>query len=339
MRQGSGMEEKVRLVLAVDGLPEWVRVLPLGKVELADERPPFEVDQDSLAAMVTAFESRGVDLVVDYEHQSLRGDRAPAAGWIKELQAKADGLWARVEWTAQAREYLKNREYRYFSPVLKLDPKSRRPEALLHVALTNVPAMKCLAPLVARYAAGAGEELGLKVEAMKTELATRLGEGPEVKEEVLWLKAGAALTELALTVGLSPQATVAEVKAEIEALKAGQGQAAALAAEVAALREQAVEAAAHREVEAALSAGKISPAQQAWALDYCRRDLEGFRAFAAQAPKVVPLGQALALHREEAPGTAGLSPEELAICRIMNITPEHYQQAKEGMARKKPEGR
>lgn len=331
------MEREVRLVLAVEELPEWIRVLPLGRVELADERPPFEVDQESLTAMVAAFQARGVDLVVDYEHQSLKGDRAPAAGWIKELQAEADGLWARVEWTAQAREYLKNREYRYFSPVLKLDPETRRPEALLNVALTNVPAMKCLAPLVARYC-GDGEETGMERETMKTELAARLGMERETGGERLWLKAQAALTELALAVGLSQQATVGEVRAGIEALKAFQGQTELLAAEMAALKEQVAEAAVHREVETALLTGKISPAQQAWALDYCRRDLEGFKAFAAQAPKVVPLGQGLALSRETAPGAAGLTPEEVAICRAMNITPEHYRQAKAEMERKNPRG-
>ena len=105
-------------------LPAWIRILPLGQVELSDSREPFEVDAASLAAMVTAFRSRGVDLVIDYEHQSLQGERAPAAGWIKDLEARPDGLWARVEWTRQAREYLLSKEYRYFSPVLRLDPAS-----------------------------------------------------------------------------------------------------------------------------------------------------------------------------------------------------------------------
>ena len=128
-------------------------------MELSDSREPFEVDAASLAAMVTAFRSRGVDLVIDYEHQSLQGERAPAAGWIKDLEARPDGLWARVEWTRQAREYLLSKEYRYFSPVLRLDPESRRPLALMHLGLTNVPAIKRLPPLVAKLGA-AGEFAG-----------------------------------------------------------------------------------------------------------------------------------------------------------------------------------
>lgn len=131
-------------------LPEWLRILPLGRVELVDRREPLEVDAESLTAMVSDFQARGVDLVIDYEHQSLQGERAPAAGWIKELAAREDGLWARVEWTPQAQEYLRNREYRYFSPVLRLDPETRKPLVLMQVALTNVPAIKRLPPLVAK---------------------------------------------------------------------------------------------------------------------------------------------------------------------------------------------
>lgn len=128
-------------------LPEWILLLPVGQVELLDRPEPLQVDPDSLAKMVTAFRSRGVDLVIDYEHQSLQGRQAPAAGWIKDLEDRGDGLWARVEWTAQAREYLRNREYRYFSPVLQLDPETRKPLALMQVGLTNVPAIKRLPPL------------------------------------------------------------------------------------------------------------------------------------------------------------------------------------------------
>ena len=155
-------------------LPEWIRVLPLGRVELADHREPFLVDEASLKSMVAAFRSRGVDLVIDYEHQSLQGERAPAAGWIKDLEARPDGLWARVDWTQSAREYLEKKEYRYFSPVLRLDPETRKPLALMHVGLTNVPAINHLPPLVARWRGEAAvlgelppEELRLRSPAME----------------------------------------------------------------------------------------------------------------------------------------------------------------------------
>ena len=79
-------------------------------MKLVDGRPPFEVTPESLADMVKAFGERGTDLVIDYEHQSLKGGQAPAAGWIKDLEVREDGLWAQVEWTGKVEKYLKRRE-------------------------------------------------------------------------------------------------------------------------------------------------------------------------------------------------------------------------------------
>jgi phage I-like protein len=169
-------------------LPEWIRILPLGQVELSDSREPFEVDGASLETMVAAFRSRGVDLVIDYEHQSLQGERAPAAGWIKDLEARPDGLWARVEWTRQAREYLLSKEYRYFSPVLRLDPTSRRPMALMHLGLTNVPAIKRLPPLVAKWG-GRTRTPQPRARGLKIRLwgaRERKGGGPWKKSRLCW---------------------------------------------------------------------------------------------------------------------------------------------------------
>ena len=86
-------------------LPALIRILPLGKVELSDSREPFEVDAASLAAMVTAFRSRGWTWSSTTSISPCRASVAPAAGWIKDLEARPDGLWARVEWTRQARGY------------------------------------------------------------------------------------------------------------------------------------------------------------------------------------------------------------------------------------------
>jgi phage I-like protein len=141
------------LLEASGGAPEWFRLLPLGRVQLGDGREAFTVTPESLTAIVQAFKSRGVDLVIDYEHQSATGERAPAAGWIKELEARNDGLWARVEWTQTAQSYLAAKEYRYFSPVVRLN-KAREVTALLHAALTNVPAMNNLPALAAKFGEG-----------------------------------------------------------------------------------------------------------------------------------------------------------------------------------------
>ncbi len=133
--------------------PEWIHLLPMGELTLADNRDPIRVDQQALDNIIAAGTQRGNDIVIDYEHQTLSGGEAPAAGWIKEMQARADGLWARVDWTDKAASYITNREYRYFSPVLAMD-QERRPTALLNAGLTNFPAITHLPPLVAKSREG-----------------------------------------------------------------------------------------------------------------------------------------------------------------------------------------
>jgi len=327
-------------------LPEWIRVLPRGTVELSDQREPFLVDEASLMSMATDFRSRGVDLVIDYEHQSLQGEQAPAAGWIKALEARGDGLWARVDWTQQARDYLEKKEYRYFSPVLKLDPETRRPVALMHVGLTNVPAIKHLPPLVARWGGGiaalgapgpaepavkplaaiidSAKEKGKMVEQLKR----LMGMEPEVEEETVYGKALEAFRELAATLDLPGEVSVAQLKGAVEALKAGTSRWLKTEEALQALKARLASETADRFVEEALQAGKISPAQRGWALEYCRRDLEGFQTYADRAPKLVPLGEELQLRREGFHDENGLLPEELAVCRSLNVSPEAYLKAK-----------
>ena len=53
------------------------------------------------------FKGRHLDLVIDYEHQTLKDVQAPAGGWIKDIYKGDDALVAKVEWTPKAQEYLK----------------------------------------------------------------------------------------------------------------------------------------------------------------------------------------------------------------------------------------
>lgn len=146
------MIKAARVALQEQGVPEWLRLLPFGEIELVDGREKLIFDQEGAAAVLAAWRRRQTDLVVDYEHQSLRAE-APilAAGWIKDLEVRADGLWARVEWTPRARGYIEAKEYRYFSPVLEVD-EDRRVVGLVSVALTNTPAMAAVPALAAKAA-------------------------------------------------------------------------------------------------------------------------------------------------------------------------------------------
>lgn len=145
----------IKVILkAIEGAPATFQLLPWGEIDIEDEGKGV-VDEEAIAAMIADFERRGNDLVIDYEHQTMKDVQAPAAGWIRKLVDKGkDGLWAVVEWTAKAREYLEAREYRYYSPVMWIRKSDRRILKLENVALTNFPKINQLAPIIAKMEAG-----------------------------------------------------------------------------------------------------------------------------------------------------------------------------------------
>ncbi|MCL2076060.1 MAG: phage protease [Betaproteobacteria bacterium] len=129
-------------------MPEWepgndltqVHLIPAGNFTGRDGRGPNFLDAE---AVTNAFTAMGMSLAIDYEHQSIHtannGQPAPAAGWITAIEAREDGLWGTVEWTDKAAEMIKEREYRYLSPVFKYEINTGRVIALVGAGLTNHP--------------------------------------------------------------------------------------------------------------------------------------------------------------------------------------------------------
>ena len=137
----------------------------------------FSFSPESADGVIREFHSRARDLVIDYEHQTLTGGKAPAAGWIGDLEKTEKGLVAKVNyWTDAAADLLQKREYRYFSPTFLMSGKEVT--ALHSVALTNHPAMHGVAALAAKDTAiinqpeNPGETKGNN-NMTKTELALR----------------------------------------------------------------------------------------------------------------------------------------------------------------------
>lgn len=127
-------------------VPGYIRVLPLGYV--TSEKGDFIVDEECFKLMNAHMQRRAIDIVIDYEHQTLEGVQAPASGWIKELSLKTDGIYAKVEWTAKAKVFLANKEYRYLSPVILVRESDKKAVILHSVALTNTPAISGMTPIV-----------------------------------------------------------------------------------------------------------------------------------------------------------------------------------------------
>jgi hypothetical protein len=139
----------------------WVQALPVGEYSHptygAIKVTPERVAQFANNVNVR---TRGTDLDIDYDHKDYSGK---AAGWVKAASAKQDGLWIQVEWTEDAYNSLKKREYRYFSPEFADEwehPKTKvkYKDVLFGGALTNRPFLKDILPInmseVFRFATG-----------------------------------------------------------------------------------------------------------------------------------------------------------------------------------------
>ena len=122
-------------------------MLPCGTIRTRDYGS-FLADDEAFNLIVANFADIGNDMVIDYEHSTLSGNEAPAAGWIKNLVKAGCDLWAVVEWTDKAKAYITAKEYRYFSPVVSKRKSDNRAVAIHSVALTNSPNIKDLEALV-----------------------------------------------------------------------------------------------------------------------------------------------------------------------------------------------
>lgn len=322
----------------VGGAPEVISVLPFGHV--VSQKGEFDVDEESLAAMKEQIAQRGVDLVVDYENQTLTGERAPAAGWVKELFAEDGHIKARVEWTIPAKQYLENKEYRYLSPVITVRKSDNKATGLHSLALTNTPAIAGMTPIVNSSTFQGGETnmnelikkiaaaLGLGEDADEEQILTALSacveenkalkeaaEGGKPEDQDDGIVANKSVCEL---LGLKAGASTADVAASIMALKGG------VDGRVKALEEKLADRDAEEAVELALKSGKITPAQRGWAKGYALKSPDGFKEFLEKAPQAVPMseiagGDALALK--------GDKPDEatMLVCKQLGVSAEDVQ--------------
>lgn len=134
--------------------PEWVHLLPQGRSETVDGRGPFLFEANDAQAIIDASLKSSPDgkLVIDINHSTdiaaPKGEPSPAQGWITELQARADGLWGRVEWTAAGKALLADKAYRFVSPVIVAAKGSGKIVALLRASLTNNPNLRGLTPVL-----------------------------------------------------------------------------------------------------------------------------------------------------------------------------------------------
>lgn len=279
-----------------DGPPEWVQLLPIGDVSAIDGRRWRLTDAEAvIRASLPGLEF----LCVDFNHAVMHDDGRPkpAAGWIKALEARAGFIVGRVEWTPSGVDALRNREYRFISPMFTHD-KEGTIIAILGAGLTNTPALRVLA-------------------------AVASAEGPPVMSQDPFPALCAAL-------GLPADATPEAALARAEALTRQQPDPSAyiaradvdaLLATAAEERRRHNEERVARKIEAASLAGKVVPAIKAWAVALCRKDEASFDEFVAKMPPIVTRAGLIpfSVPDDSADAGRGLTSTESAVCAALGI--------------------
>lgn len=220
----------------------------------------FKITLEDLKQIKDNFDNSKQELIViDYEHQTLYGTEAPAAGWIHKLDIEGDKLMAYLQWTEKATEYIKKGEYKYVSPVYVFDTYDKETNAYsgitLHsVALTNTPFLDELGEVYANKKTQKEENMGKETE------NNQHGEQEQTTQTPATTENNAAGDQNPGT-NQEEQSNASTQSNE--------------ASEVKKLKEQLAET----KVDAAIAANKITQDQRSWAIKYCKADLEGFEEF------------------------------------------------------------
>ena len=131
--------------------PEWLHIMLAGTFTAVDGRGPFTLPD---AQAVIAASMKHGSIPVDENHSTLLAARtgvpSPARGWIVAMEARADGIWAQVEWTDAGTKLMNERAYRSLSPTFNAT-KAGVVLSILSVALTNSPALPELTNLFTNH--------------------------------------------------------------------------------------------------------------------------------------------------------------------------------------------
>ncbi|MBG8623359.1 hypothetical protein ELQ31_10315 [Neisseria meningitidis] len=308
-----------------------IQLLPYGEFRAVDGRPTdvpawYLTEENGHDVALLANSSRN-QLVVDYEHQTLykekNGQPAPAAGWMRWLEFTPKGMFAEVEWTDKAAAAIAAKEYRYISAVFSYDTKGYVSK-IFHAALTNFPALDGMDEVLAAASAQI-----LKPETEQNpmkELLQQLFGLPDAGEEELKAALSALVEAKPEGAALSAQNGTPDLTryAPVSLVRDLQNQVAALTAEREADKGGEL-------ITAALSAGKLLPAQKEWAEGVLKQP-GGFAflsGFIENAQPVAALAGSQTGGKAPDERVAALTAEEAAAAKMLGMSGEEFVKIKE----------
>ncbi len=337
-----------------------IQLFPAGEFRAVDGRPEecdhWVMNAEIAQRLIDAANAKLTPYVIDYEHQTLRaiknGQPAPAAGWFKKLEWRGnDGLFAvDVEWTDAAAEMILAGEYRFISPVFNYS-KSGHVLQILHAALTNTPALDDM------------DEVMLAAASVLAINSTSEGNAgmDELLEQLRWMlnlplsttqeEVMAELMKLIKRLSNDEGTAAASVNL-LQILDQHDTQIAALTAQVTtpdpvkwvsvdvmhqAVSEAVTQAQANMAalasqqcdglITAALSDGRLLPAQKIWAESLAKANPDSLKSFLDKAPKIAALTQTQTGGSPPAGSPPAVREEDdgevdMAICSLLGTDPK-----------------
>ncbi len=345
-----------------------LQLTPAGKFRGIDGRPAdvdaWEIDAAAARDVIAFCSARKNPFVIDYEHQTLlkekNGQPAPAAGWFSGsdlVWREGEGLFAKVSLTPRAKQYIADDEYKFVSPVIYYNKTTGRVAGLHSAALTNVACIDGMEEALARAAASfltdstEQEALNMDLDELLNNirwmlnlptLATQEEIAAELQKAVDKIKAANTETAAAgfnlLSLIESRNATIAALTAQAEnpdpakyvPISTMQEMQTQLAALTATVRGKEV----GDLVAAALSDGRLLPAQEKWARDLGTKDIAALTAYLETSHPVAALGSTQTGGKSPDGNTAvaALTAEQLQVCTAMGVSPEDFQETLKAQA-------
>ena len=326
-----------------------MQLFPDGEFRATDGRPfdapSWKISPQIAERLISKIAAKVNDLLIDYEHQTLEtennGKEAPASGWIKpgSLEYRPGrGIFATdYRWTAKAKSFIENDEYRFLSPVFKYSKATGEVLDLLHIGLVNSAAIDGMDQVAAaKFTPQPNQEIQMD------ELKKLLGLKQNATEEdvLAACKANQDLLKTNETEIDALKAKVQEGDTEVAALKAKSGKADPakftpnevvedLKTQVAALKATVDNGEVEELVTVALKNGQLIPAQEKWARELAKEHgVAALKSYVDSAPQIAALkGQQTDGRSFDKDGGAVLSDTEMAVCKQLGISEDDYKKS------------
>lgn len=345
-----------------------VQLLPAGYFSSVDGRPKdvanqqWLMDAQAFADLKANTPHKIGDLVIDYEHQTLKaetnGKPAIAAGYfnVNDLVFKEnEGLFIKPRWTDNAQAYLNAGEYKYISAVFGYNRQTGRPSFMHSAGLVNRPGVDGMEPL-AQLAAEQHlhsiqsttqqEEIAVNELLLAILQALGITVDGEMPTEPAALKALNTQVNTAMAALKAQSDKVPELNQQLAALQAAGNTPdpsqfvpvsaiTEMQSQLAALQASINESSVTSIVATGVASGRIVPSLKAWATQLGNKDLAQLEAFIANAAPIAALQgmqtDDINLDKNGKPntGVAALSAEDKQAADNLGISHEEFAKHKD----------